>query len=530
MNKWISAILILIMVLSMAACGSSSGDRPGKTTEPQTEPTVNELEQIRGQLADVQWTLEDGVLTISGVGAMPDYVMRSADNDIEMEVESPWFDRRLEIESLVIEEGITYVGAWAFSACDNLTEVSFPGTLIGFGRGAMGGNSIQQIVFPDHIKYLGEGMMAGCEKLEKLTIGSGVKTIPYAAFYKCHFLQEVQLSVGLQVIGEDAFYECKQLHTIHFPESLVSIGESAFCETWNLRSVKFPDGLARMDSYCFYHSGLEELVLPQALKVIREDSYVGCENLKKVTLPAGLEQIEKYAFFNCTNLEEVVFSGTAQQWAEVKVNTTENGLFLRRLHENLTYAEDDIVSLVMDYHYTGGMYGYEAHYRIPKLNMDGNDAAAINDDITDTVYTLATDCVSRVETDGWSYIGSVDCRYKISDGILSLKVHTKESESAIEYYYGYAVRLSDGAELNKWDVLDIYGIDGDGFERKLTNAINAYLDKRGITLDDNMLEKTLDPANLDASIVYIGEDLEIEVVVKMFVPAGAGYQYIVLSI
>lgn len=530
MIKLTRLILISVLVFALSACGSAPKNKPEESHKATTEPTVNELEQIQSQLADVQWTLEDGVLTISGMGAMPDYDMHSANNEIEMEVESPWFDRRLEIRSIVIGEGITYVGAWAFSACDNLTEITFPSTLVGFGYGAMGGNSIEQIVFPDHIKFLGEGMMADCQKLKKITIGSGVKTIPYAAFYKCHFLQEVQLSEGLQTIGEDAFYECKQLHTINFPESLKRIGESAFTESWNLRSVVLPDHLATIDSYCFYHSGLEEVALPADLQVIRVDTFTGCDNLKKVVLPVSLKEVERYAFSNCYNLEEVVYPSGALQWASVTVDSKENGLFLQKLYENLAYTEGEPVTLDMDYRYTGGRYNNKIHYRIPRLNLAGEGAAAINNEINNSLYDLATSCISCCEDNGWCQIGSISCRYKIANDILSLKVLTQESESAIQYYYEYAIRMSDGARLTKWDVLDAFGIDAEEFERKVAGAIQKYLDDRSISLDQDMLDRTLDSENLKASMVYIGENLKIEVVAKIFVPAGSGYSYVVLSI
>lgn len=73
------------------------------------------------------WTLSDGgVLTISGAGAMADFEPGDA----------PWYARRGEVRSLVIEDGVTAVGSAAFSGCGLIEEVSLPLTLRRIGDSA----------------------------------------------------------------------------------------------------------------------------------------------------------------------------------------------------------------------------------------------------------------------------------------------------------------------------------------------------------------------------------------------------------
>lgn len=532
MKKWISVLLITTILFGLAGCGSPDKKDPeSTTTEPGIVPTVNELEEIRHNLAEVQWNLDDdGVLTISGNGAMPDYAMRSADNEIEMTVDTPWFDRRLDIKSIIIEEGITYVGAWAFSACENLSEISFPETLIGFGMGALGGNGLSELVLPDHIKYLGDGVFSGCEKLEKVTVGAGVKSIPYAAFYKCFQLKEVQLSSGLKEIGEDAFYNCSSLHTINFPEGLESIGESAFGECWLLRKVDFPESLTSMHAYCFYNSGLEELVLPGSLSVVCDSSFVACPNLKKITIPSSVKKIEKYAFYGCDAIEEIVYLGTSGDWASVVTETQDNKLFLEKLHEDLTFDEDGPVTLQLEYRFEHGQYGFTADYRVPKLNITGPDVDHVNQKLHDTLYENAVACIASIEESGWAQQREISCSYKIRDDILSLFIHTHESETAMEQYFIYNLSLSEGKLLNRADILDAFGLNQEKYQSRVQNAIEAYKDNREWKLDASLVDQALAEDNIDAALLYIGESGQLEVIVKIFVPAGAGYQYIKLAI
>ncbi|GHT48325.1 hypothetical protein AGMMS49965_26510 [Bacteroidia bacterium] len=63
---------------------------------------------------------DDGVLTVSGTGAMANYP-------------SPW--NGTSIKTLVINEGVTSIGDGAFSGCSRLTSVTIPDLKIrSFGR------------------------------------------------------------------------------------------------------------------------------------------------------------------------------------------------------------------------------------------------------------------------------------------------------------------------------------------------------------------------------------------------------------
>lgn len=56
-------------------------------------------------------------LTISGTGAMADY---------ENPSERPWDSYVEEIETIVIEDGVTTIGKYAFNYCSGLTTITIP--------------------------------------------------------------------------------------------------------------------------------------------------------------------------------------------------------------------------------------------------------------------------------------------------------------------------------------------------------------------------------------------------------------------
>lgn len=82
---------------------------------PETMPAENLT--ITARWSGVSWSLSDGVLTITGSGAMPDYTKGAA----------PWFARRAEIQSVVFRSTaapITHIGNYAFYACGAIRSVS----------------------------------------------------------------------------------------------------------------------------------------------------------------------------------------------------------------------------------------------------------------------------------------------------------------------------------------------------------------------------------------------------------------------
>ena len=79
--------------------------------------------------AEVTWTLDsEGVLTISGTGAMKDYDPYKA----------PWYGSRSRVKSAVIADGVTSIGDYAFRDCYNLASVSIPDSVTSIGDSAFG--------------------------------------------------------------------------------------------------------------------------------------------------------------------------------------------------------------------------------------------------------------------------------------------------------------------------------------------------------------------------------------------------------
>jgi hypothetical protein len=107
-----------------------------------------------GQTGPLTWNLNNGTLTISGNGAMPDY---------DFLILAPWTPYYENITIVVIENGVTSIGDFAFFYCAALTSVTIPFSV----------TSIGQLAF------------AGCIALSSITIPSGVISIENNTFTGC---------------------------------------------------------------------------------------------------------------------------------------------------------------------------------------------------------------------------------------------------------------------------------------------------------------------------------------------------------
>jgi len=166
---------------------------------------------------NVYWKLQNGVLTISGTGAMTDY--SDADS-------VPWHDTKSSIHSVIVGQGVTNIGSYAFDGCTELTSVTLSEGLTAIGSSAF----------------------AGCGKLTGITMPATLKTIGEKAFISCVVLTDVVIPYGVTAIGADAFSCMSSLSSITVPATVTGIGDRCFAFSTNLTAVSLGGKPASMGS------------------------------------------------------------------------------------------------------------------------------------------------------------------------------------------------------------------------------------------------------------------------------------------
>ena len=164
-----------------------------------------------GDGSNLTWTLDsDGVLTISGTGAMKEYDPYKA----------PWYGSSSRVKSAVIAEGVTSIGGKAFLDCTSLTSVTIPDSVTSIGKQAfMYCTSLTGVTIPDSVTSIGGAAFNGCSSLASVTIPNSVTSIGGAAFNGCSSLTSVTIPDSVTSINNGAFYDCTSLTDVYYAGS-----------------------------------------------------------------------------------------------------------------------------------------------------------------------------------------------------------------------------------------------------------------------------------------------------------------------
>ncbi len=127
-KRTLSLLLALCMVLQLCSSMAFATELESDVTFP-----------ISGKCGmSLTWTLDaDGTMTISGSGAMFEYSFDEDNEEIPYR-ETPWLELSEDIRKIVIEEGVTSIGSYAFSYLGNLNKVTIPSTVTAIGECAFG--------------------------------------------------------------------------------------------------------------------------------------------------------------------------------------------------------------------------------------------------------------------------------------------------------------------------------------------------------------------------------------------------------
>lgn len=166
-----------------------------------TQQLFAQKEQIKD--SNVYWELNNGVLTISGSGAIPDYCG------------APWRNKGI-VEKVVIEDGVTSIGTvnfWEYSSPNHLKTVEIGNTVTTIGENAFEYcRLLQSVKIGSSVKSIGMEAFADCSSLRYVVIPSSVRTIGNGAFARCSNLQSIVID-GAAPFNEDRFrgYNCPKL-------------------------------------------------------------------------------------------------------------------------------------------------------------------------------------------------------------------------------------------------------------------------------------------------------------------------------
>ena len=372
---------------------------------------------------NLTWTLTaDGTMTISGTGAMKE------DYNIYY---SPAYDNK-NIKKVVIEDGVTSIGGYAFSGC-SMTSITIPDSVTSIGGSAFEWcTGLTSIEIPEGVTSIGEFVFFGCYKLtevflengSKLTSGNlgvnesiigtywnegdltwtltadGTLTISGTGAMKDYSydspacdnsnIKKVVIEEDVTSIGDSAFSYCSSLTDITIPGSVTSIGNDAFSWCTSLTGITIPSSVTSIGNGAFSGcSSLTDITIPSSVTSIGESAFESCTDLTNITIPKSVTSIGSNVFDGCTALTEVLLEGgstlTSENFGEVA-----NKVVIRWNEDNLTWTLTADGTLTISG--TGAMKEYGAGSSPAAQKKASVKKVVIEDGITNIVDFAFFDC------------------------------------------------------------------------------------------------------------------------------------------
>ena len=355
-RRILSILLSLTMMFTLVPTAWAEDTEAGTASVPELENSATE-----GTSGGIDWKVEGGFLTISAAnspkdgynaGQMKDYTSQMGETVTDP---TEWYALKDSISEIKIEEGVTYLGNWAFSGLTSVVKANIPASITGLGNHIFRGDTALTTVewasdfnAPEIIdtdskdkiysgNYVPTSMFDGCTSLgsgEELSawLPDSFTGVGCAAFRGTQFTVDFDVWDNLTYIGAYGFAGMPNLDSFTLSNEIMlglRGGASNAFNSSGLKSLTVADGIEAIPSgLC---DGCEQLssVLADSVKTIATNAFRNTKALKAIdlkkvqaiggyafqgsgltdlVLPKSVETVESRAFEACTSLTKVTIN------------------------------------------------------------------------------------------------------------------------------------------------------------------------------------------------------------------------------
>ena len=274
--KYLSVLICLIMISSLASCqGGNDKETEAPTEKPTEAPT------------------EDNIPTEA-----------PTEKPIEKPTETPLEHFEYEISE---DKSAVYINRY-LGADDDVRIPDFieglPVTAINGtqSKGAFEDSAVRYISMPNTVSVIGKNAFKNCSEIEHIYFVDALREIGESAFENCSAIITCNLEFSaLERIGERAFYGCTTVKRVYLPDTVSSIGDEAFANCSSLIDIELSDSLTEIGNSAFENCySLERILIPSGveMKDAGSPAFVGTPLLKTIVFEEGREEISGAPYFN----------------------------------------------------------------------------------------------------------------------------------------------------------------------------------------------------------------------------------------
>lgn len=315
-KRFCVTILCVILILGQVPNIVFAENTMAEISDDENEIEKESLDE------NMTWSLsEDGTLTISGEGEIPNYGSDSG---------APWYEFREQINTIVIQEGITNVGDYAFAGC-----------------------SAEEVQIAESVNSIGNYAFSSCYKLQQLLIPGNVEWIEATAFDGCTTLREIGVEDNNTTYCsiDGVLFSADKSELIHYPanysstsylipDGTTTIAQMAFADCDTLEYLKIPSSLIVFDYETFRDCSKLISLGPVGSgcnieyewgKMIPARAFYGSQ-LENVIIEKDIVTIGAEAFEQCERITDVYYKGNETDWNQITFETENENLRSASIH------------------------------------------------------------------------------------------------------------------------------------------------------------------------------------------------------
>lgn len=284
----------------------------------------------------------DGVdtLTIYGAGPMYDYGVQDGSW-----VDQPYAAWQFDIVNVVIEDGVTRIGDYAFEEYYEISDVEIADTVETIGYAAFLDCSMEDVTLPKDISYIGEYAFGYFTDIEEIMLDPDFTIYGYTysiaeTYAKDNDIYFVSIgtrdaptkgkcgksaqwsykksSYTLTISGSGKMYDygwddsteiyndtpwyiySLELEKVVFKDGITNIGNAALAGCWYLDNASIPSSVTSIGEYSFNACDhIEKVKLPSKVTTIGEGAFDTCLSLYSINIPTKVKSIGTSAFYDC---------------------------------------------------------------------------------------------------------------------------------------------------------------------------------------------------------------------------------------
>jgi len=533
-KKIISLVLALALVLGCAATAFAGiGDLGYNVREDGT-----------GAITEFFGVVEDGLLVLDDMDELLELPMTAvAEEAFLYDSTNEELEYLNDVTALVIEEGISEIGARAFAYLPNLESVEFKGDVTLGTYAFRNCSSLKSVTF-DGDAYIGRYAFYGCSALEEINVPDDASidaeygalnstrwfnnyTVDFVTIgttliaYKGHDAEET-IPLNITKIGASAFEGNSSLKKIIFSRYVDTIGNRAFADS-ALEEVVFDDlgtitevGVEAFENTPFFDNYEGEffiigdilvkykgddvsfVIIPNTVKEIAAGAFDGCYEsyspdrysfvISSITVPASVTEFGEDCFALATFADGTTYSPRIYAYAGTPAMTAlENAGYLIEMMPAMADLDGD-----------GAVTAADARIalRIAIRLQEADDALKAAADVDGDGKVTAADArlILRMAV-GLEEFTSTDLLYMPKTDVELLMAYTAAVKKAAISNVGYTKTVSNkitDTDVNLQHKNKVLSVA----QKNMTNSVNTYASDTQAALDNLFIPNLLSTAQI----------------------------------